>query len=109
MGFVIKVHAVYETPFWCADDLSGTAFSPYELVHEAYDNTNFGDPRGTLVGFVSNEEADAVLALTAVERVGYTAPVLVGPASAAASGSHALSCALPSPRCEFRVVARGQS
>lgn len=68
MGFVIKVHAVYETPFWRADGLSGTAFSPYELVHEAYDNTNFGDPRGTLVGFVSDEEADAVFALTVEER-----------------------------------------
>ena len=68
MGFVIKVHAVYETPFWRADDLSGTAFSPYELVHEAYDNTNYEDPRGTLVGFVSDEEADAVFALTADER-----------------------------------------
>ncbi|KGJ77109.1 Putrescine oxidase [Cryobacterium roopkundense] len=68
MGFVIKVHAVYETPFWRADGLSGTAFSPYELVHEAYDNTNFEDPRGTLVGFVSDENADGVFALTAQER-----------------------------------------
>lgn len=68
MGFVIKVHAVYETPFWRSDDLSGTAFSPYELVHEAYDNTNFNDSRGTLVGFVSDEEADAVFALPADER-----------------------------------------
>ena len=68
MGFVIKVHAVYETPFWRADGLSGTAFSPYELVHEAYDNTNFEDERGTLVGFVADEEADAVFALSAEER-----------------------------------------
>ncbi|MET4156768.1 NAD(P)/FAD-dependent oxidoreductase [Agromyces sp. PvR057] len=68
MGFVIKVHAVYETPFWRADGLSGTAFSPYELVHEAYDNTNHADPRGTLVGFVSDEEADGVFALGAEER-----------------------------------------
>jgi putrescine oxidase len=68
MGFVIKVHAVYETPFWRADGLSGTAFSPYELVHEAYDNTNHGDERGTLVGFVSDEAADAVFRLTAEER-----------------------------------------
>ncbi|GAA1522251.1 putrescine oxidase [Agromyces terreus] len=68
MGFVIKVHAVYETPFWRADGLSGTAFSPYELVHEAYDNTNHGDPRGTLVGFVSDEEADGVFTLDAEER-----------------------------------------
>jgi len=68
MGFVIKVHAVYETPFWRADDLSGTAFSPYELVHEAYDNTNFEDPRGTLVGFISDEHADAVFALSPEDR-----------------------------------------
>jgi putrescine oxidase len=68
MGFVIKVHAVYETPFWREDGLSGTAFSPYELVHEAYDNTNFGDTRGTFVGFVSDEAADAVFTLTAEER-----------------------------------------
>ncbi|GAA1825651.1 flavin monoamine oxidase family protein [Agromyces salentinus] len=68
MGFVIKVHAVYETPFWRADGLSGTAFSPYELVHEAYDNTNHADPRGTLVGFVSDEEADGVFSLSAEER-----------------------------------------
>lgn len=63
MGLVIKVHAVYETPFWRAAGLSGTAFSPYELVHEAYDNSYDGDPRGTLVGFVSDEKADAVFAL----------------------------------------------
>ncbi|MFD4421020.1 flavin monoamine oxidase family protein [Agromyces sp. NPDC058484] len=68
MGFVIKVHAVYETPFWRSAGLSGTAFSPYELCHEAYDNTNHGDSRGTLVGFVSDEEADAVFTLPAEER-----------------------------------------
>ncbi|HEY2556720.1 MAG TPA: NAD(P)/FAD-dependent oxidoreductase [Diaminobutyricibacter sp.] len=68
MGFVIKVHAVYETPFWREAGLSGTAFSPYELVHEAYDNTNYGDERGTLVGFVADEAADGVFALTAEER-----------------------------------------
>ena len=68
MGFVIKVHAVYETPFWRAAGLSGTAFSPYELVHEAYDNTNHEDPRGTLVGFVADEAADGVFSLSAEER-----------------------------------------
>ena len=58
MGFVIKVHAVYDRPFWREQGLSGTAFSPYELSHEAYDNTNHGDERGTLVGFVSDQRAD---------------------------------------------------
>ncbi|SDG86402.1 flavin monoamine oxidase family protein [Microbacterium pygmaeum] len=68
MGFVIKVHAVYDTPFWREKGLSGTAFSPYELSHEAYDNTNHGDARGTLVGFVSDQHADDVFRLSAQER-----------------------------------------
>ena len=68
LGFVIKVHAVYETPFWRNAGLSGTSFSPYEIVHEAYDNTNHDDPRGTLVGFVSDEKADSLFALPAEER-----------------------------------------
>ncbi|WP_279072557.1 NAD(P)/FAD-dependent oxidoreductase [Microbacterium lacticum] len=68
MGFVIKVHAVYDRPFWREQGLSGTAFSPYELSHEAYDNTNHGDERGTLVGFVSDLNADGVFALSADER-----------------------------------------
>ncbi|GAB3595102.1 flavin monoamine oxidase family protein [Microbacterium tumbae] len=68
MGFVIKVHAVYDRPFWREQGLSGTAFSPYELSHEAYDNTNHGDERGTLVGFVSDQNADDVFSLPAEER-----------------------------------------
>jgi putrescine oxidase len=68
MGFVIKVHAVYDRPFWREQGLSGTAFSPYELSHEAYDNTNHGDERGTLVGFVSDLNADGLFRLSAQER-----------------------------------------
>ncbi len=68
MGFVIKVHAVYDRPFWRESGLSGTAFSPYELSHEAYDNTNHDDARGTLVGFVSDRHADDLFRLSAQER-----------------------------------------
>lgn len=68
LGLVIKVHATYETPFWRDAGLSGTAFSPYQLVHEAYDNTNHGETRGTLVGFVSDEKADELLKLAPEER-----------------------------------------
>lgn len=68
MGFVVKVHAVYDRPFWREQGLSGTAFSPYELSHEAYDNTNHGDERGTLVGFVSDRFADDVFTVSAEER-----------------------------------------
>lgn len=68
MGFVIKVHAVYDRPFWREQGLSGTAFSPYELSHEAYDNTNHCDERGTLVGFVSDRNADDLFRLDAAQR-----------------------------------------
>ncbi len=68
LGLVIKVHAVYETPFWREAGLSGTGFSAGALVQEVYDNTNHGDSRGTLVGFVSDEKADAVFELSAEDR-----------------------------------------
>lgn len=68
MGVVIKVHAVYETPFWRDKGLSGTGFGAAELCQEVYDNTNYGDSRGTLVAFVSDEQADAMFKLDADER-----------------------------------------
>jgi putrescine oxidase len=68
LGLVIKVHAVYDTPFWREEGLSGTGFSAGALVQEVYDNTNHGDTRGTLVGFVSDEKADAVFELSADGR-----------------------------------------
>lgn len=68
MGLVIKVHAVYETPFWRDRGLSGTGFGAKELCQEVYDNTNHGDTRGTLVAFVSDELADGLLRQDAEER-----------------------------------------
>jgi putrescine oxidase len=68
LGLVIKVHASYATPFWRDSGLSGTGFSPYQMVHEVYDNTNHGEQQGTLVGFVSDENADAVFRLDPAER-----------------------------------------
>jgi putrescine oxidase len=68
LGLVIKVHAVYATPFWREEGLSGTGFSADSIVQEVYDNTNHEDPRGTLVGFVSDEKADAMFELEPHER-----------------------------------------
>ncbi|WP_431871668.1 flavin monoamine oxidase family protein [Nocardiopsis eucommiae] len=70
MGLVIKVHAVYERPFWRDRGLSGTGFGARELCQEVYDNTNHGDERGTLVAFVSDELADDLLRRSAEERRG---------------------------------------
>jgi len=68
LGLVIKVHAVYSSPFWREDGLSGTAFGAGAIVQEVYDNTNHEDLRGTLVGFVSDEKADAMFELSAGDR-----------------------------------------
>ncbi len=59
MGQVIKVSAQYDEPFWRHRNLSGTAFSPYQLVHEVYDNCNddLPDGSGILVGFIAGENA----------------------------------------------------
>ncbi|MFD6949037.1 putrescine oxidase [Nocardiopsis sp. TSRI0078] len=70
MGLVIKVHAVYERPFWRDKGLSGTGFGAKELCQEVYDNTNHEDTRGTLVAFVSDERADDLLRKPAEERRG---------------------------------------
>ena len=68
LGLVIKVHAVYPTPFWREQGLSGTCFGATALVPEIYDNTNHEDPRGTLVAFVSDEKADAMFELSEQDR-----------------------------------------
>ncbi|NMO04255.1 FAD-dependent oxidoreductase [Gordonia sp. TBRC 11910] len=68
LGIVIKVHAVYETPFWREEGLSGSGFSATEIVQEVYDNTNHEDTRGTLVGFVPDLKADEMFELSAEER-----------------------------------------
>lgn len=78
MGLVIKVHAIYETPFWREKGLSGTGFGGGRVVQEVYDNTNYGqnivddneneNPHGILVSFISDVHAEAMWALPADER-----------------------------------------
>ncbi|MFS0141689.1 flavin monoamine oxidase family protein [Corynebacterium striatum] len=79
MGLVIKVHAIYDKPFWREEGLSGTGFGGGRLVQEVYDNTNYGknfaasaegkeDQYGTLVGFVSDVYAEEMWHLPEEER-----------------------------------------
>lgn len=68
MGLVIKIHAVYDTPFWREAGLSGTCFGPTSLVQELYDNTYTGESTGTLVGFISDVNADAMWELDETAR-----------------------------------------
>lgn len=68
MGLVIKIHAVYSSPFWREEGLSGTGFAPAAVLHELYDNTYLGETTGTVVGFISDRHADAMFELSDEER-----------------------------------------
>ena len=68
MGLVIKVHATYATPFWRDKGLAGTVYDHSGVVQEVYDNTNHGEERGTLVGFISDVKAEAMWGLGDEDR-----------------------------------------
>jgi monoamine oxidase len=57
MGSVIKVHAIYEEPFWRAEGLSGFVVSDRGPVRVVYDNSPEDGTPGVLVGFIEGEQA----------------------------------------------------
>lgn len=58
MGSVFKCMAVYETPFWREDGLSGMATSDTGPVKLTFDNSPPGDDGpGVLLGFIEGQEA----------------------------------------------------
>jgi len=57
MGQVIKCMAVYETPFWRADGLSGMATSNVGPVNLTFDNTPADGGPGVLLGFLEGAAA----------------------------------------------------
>ena len=57
MGSVVKVHALYEQPFWRQDGLSGLVVSDRGPVEIVYDNSPDGGAPGVLVGFVEGQDA----------------------------------------------------
>jgi monoamine oxidase len=59
MGSVIKVHAIYEEPFWRSEGLSGLAVSDSGPVRVVYDNSPEDGSPGVLVGFIEGEQARA--------------------------------------------------
>jgi len=64
MGSVIKIHVVYETPFWREAGLSGMATSNNRAFNVVFDQTAPGSDIGMLVGFIDS--------LHAVELSGYS-------------------------------------
>jgi monoamine oxidase len=67
-GMTTKCHAVYDTPFWRSQGLSGEAVSARGPVGVIYDNSPPDGSPGVLVGFVTGNEAGAVADLPADDR-----------------------------------------
>jgi monoamine oxidase len=57
MASSVKVHAVYDTPFWRDDGRSGTAVSAGHPVSITYDNSPPGGGPGVLTGLVVADQA----------------------------------------------------
>ena len=57
MGSVIKVHAIYEEPFWREEGLSGFAVSDGGPVTVVYDDCPEEGSPGVLVAFIEGEQA----------------------------------------------------
>lgn len=70
IGTVMKINVIYPTAFWREEGLSGSAFCPYLIVHEVYDNSNddLSDGMGILVGFVSDVNLNPLLQLSPDDR-----------------------------------------
>jgi putrescine oxidase len=67
-GSINKILAVYESPFWRDEGLSGQGFAPYELVRELYDNSPPSASAGVVTTFLAGENAERAGRLSAEER-----------------------------------------
>ncbi len=67
-GSVIKCMAVYDSPFWRQDDLSGQVASDVGPVTATYDNTPPAGAPGVLLAFVEASHAQALARLTPEQR-----------------------------------------
>jgi monoamine oxidase len=68
MGVAIKIHAVYERPFWREAGLSGHATSDAGLVHLTFDQSHPDRGEGVIVGFIDSRHALAAARMSAEER-----------------------------------------
>lgn len=57
MGTIIKVHCLYETPFWRAEGFSGQVTSFDGVVRVTFDNSPESGTPGVLMGFIEGDEA----------------------------------------------------
>ena len=59
MGSVVKVNAMYRTPFWRAHGLNGQAISDTGPIRITYDNSPPDGRPGVLVGFMEGDDSRA--------------------------------------------------
>jgi monoamine oxidase len=78
MGSVVKVHALYDEPFWRHHGLSGLVVSDRGPVEVVYDNSPEGGSPGVLVGFVEGQHARDFSRLAAADRRAAVLDSLVG-------------------------------
>ena len=78
MGSVIKLFAVYETPFWRDQGLSGQVGSDTGPVKVTFDNSPPGYAQGILLGFLEGEEGRVWSRRSAAERRAVFLECLVG-------------------------------
>src|SRR5207245_7664187 len=68
MGSYAKVDAVYETPFWRAEGLTGQAVSVNGPVRVTFDSTPKEGSPGVLLGFIGGTDARGWYGLSAEQR-----------------------------------------
>jgi hypothetical protein len=68
MGSYAKVDAVYDSPFWRAEGLTGQAVSVNGPVRVTFDSTPKGGSPGVLLGFIGGTDARRWYGLPAEQR-----------------------------------------
>jgi len=68
MGHVVKSEAVYPTPFWRAEGLSGQGVNDEGIASVPYDNSPPDGGVGVLFAFTGGRAADRLAKLSAAER-----------------------------------------
>jgi monoamine oxidase len=67
-GSAVKIQAVYETPFWRGEELSGSVVSDTGPLEVVYDNSPPDGKRGVLVGFAEGNQGRALFKLSDAAR-----------------------------------------
>ena len=56
MGAVVKVHVMYDRPFWRDEGLNGQIVAPGALMESTFDNSPEDASHGAIVGFIAADE-----------------------------------------------------